>query len=57
MPPSDSPNSPTEATPEPIATEILDEAERTFEREAQYAEMEAALEQDRERTFLSDGAL
>ena len=33
----------------------LDDAEGAFEREAERAEIEAALEQDRDRTFLSGG--
>ena len=53
----DNPNSPTESTPESSANENLDEAAQAFEREAESAEMEAALEQDRERTFHSDGVL
>ena len=55
MPSSDNPNSTTEPTPEPILTDDRDDAEGAFEREAEQAEMEAALEQDRARTSLSDG--
>jgi hypothetical protein len=56
MPASDHPNSPTELASGPIATDNLDEAGRAFEAEALY-EMEAAVEQDRERTILCDGVL
>jgi hypothetical protein len=53
MPPCDYPNSTIEPSPEPIVTD--NDAERAFEREAEQAEMEAALEQDRERTSPADG--
>jgi hypothetical protein len=54
MPFYDNPNSSTEPTATPVGTDNLDDAERAFEREAEQAEMEATLEQDRERTFLSE---
>jgi hypothetical protein len=54
MTPSDSPNSTPEPTEQVVTDDNLDDAVGAFEREAKRAEIEAALEQDRERTFLSD---
>ncbi len=52
---SDSPNSTPEPTEQVVTDNILDDAEGAFEREAERAEIEVALDQDRQRTFLSDG--
>ena len=54
MTPSDSPNSTPEPTEQFVTDDNLDDAVGPFERKAMRVEIEAALEQDRESTFLSD---
>ena len=51
---SDNPDSTTEPTSEPIVSDNLDDDE-AFQKEAERAEIEAALEKHGERTFQSDG--